>query len=92
MRRIEWGTGPVKSCYCEKKLAHSRPEHVIMLRREVENAIAPLLPHGTASAPEIARRLGISHRTMARRLTDEGLRFSQILHELKLDHAKALPA
>ena len=74
--------------YCEEALAHRRPERVVTLRREVENAIAPLLPHGTASAPEIARRLGLSHRTLARRLADEDLSFSKVLHELKLDLAK----
>ena len=40
------------------------------------------------AAPEIARRLGLSHRTLARRLADEGVSFSQILDELKLDLAK----
>jgi len=73
--------------YCEEALAHRRPERGT-LRHEVESAIAPLLPHGTTGAPEIARRLGLSHRTLARRLADEGLSYSQILHELKLDLAK----
>jgi AraC-like DNA-binding protein len=41
-----------------------------------------------ASAPEIARRLGLSQRTLARRLASEGLSFSQILHEMKIDLAK----
>jgi AraC-like DNA-binding protein len=73
--------------YCDETLAHRRAASVDTLRLEVENAIAPLLPHGKANAPEIARRLGLSHRTLARRLADEGLSFSQILHELKLDLA-----
>jgi AraC-like DNA-binding protein len=73
--------------YCDEALTHRRDESTAALRREVENAIAPLLPHGKASAPEIARRLGLSHRTLARRLADEGLSFSQIMHELKLDLA-----
>ena len=74
--------------YCEEALAHRRNERVATLRLEVENAIAPLLPHGKARAHEIARRLGLSHRTLARRLADEGLSFSQILDELKVDLAK----
>jgi AraC-like DNA-binding protein len=73
--------------YCEEALAHRRDEHVTTLRLEVENAIAPLLPHGKVRAHEIARRLGLSHRTLARRLADEGLSFSRILDELKLDLA-----
>jgi AraC-like DNA-binding protein len=73
--------------YCDEALQHRRDESVATLRREVENAIAPLLPHGKVGAHEIARRLGLSHRTLARRLANEGLSFSRILHELKLDLA-----
>ncbi|MCP4616144.1 MAG: AraC family transcriptional regulator [Bradyrhizobium sp.] len=73
--------------YCEEALAHRRDERVATLRLEVENAIAPLLPHGKARAHEIARRLGLSHRTLARRLADEGLSFSKVLDDLKLDLA-----
>jgi len=73
--------------YCDEALSHRRDKRDTTLRLQLENAIAPLLPHGKASAPEIARRLGLSHRTLARRLADEGLSFSQIMHELKLDLA-----
>ena len=73
--------------YCDEALTHRGDNRVTTLRHEVENAIAPLLPHGKASAAEIARRLGLSQRTLARRLAGEGLSFSRILHELKLDLA-----
>jgi AraC-like DNA-binding protein len=53
----------------------------------VENTIAPLLPHGKARAAEIARRLGMSSRTLARRLASEGLTFAGILTELRADLA-----
>ena len=69
-------------------LTHRRNDRVATLRLQVENAIAPLLPHGKARGPEIARRLGLSHRTLARRLADEGVSFSQVLDALKLDLAK----
>jgi AraC-like DNA-binding protein len=49
--------------------------------------MAPLLPHGKANADEVARCLGMSHRTLARRLSSEGLTFSEILDELKADLA-----
>jgi AraC-like DNA-binding protein len=74
--------------YCDEALTHRRNDRVATLRLQVENAIVPLLPHGKARAEEIARRLGLSHRTLARRLADEGLSFSQVLDELKLDLAK----
>jgi AraC-like DNA-binding protein len=58
------------------------------LRASVENEIAPLLPHGKAHASEIARTLGMSQRTLARRLAAEGLSFTVILDEMKCDLAK----
>ncbi len=73
--------------YCEEALAHRKPGGV-SLRSSVENAIVPLLPHGRARAEEISRRLGMSQRTLARRLAAEGLTFTGILDELKIDLAK----
>lgn len=73
--------------FCEEALAHRKPAGV-SLRSRIENAIAPLLPHREARAEEIARRLGMSHRTLARRLAAEGLTFTGILDELKIDLAK----
>jgi AraC-like DNA-binding protein len=57
-------------------------------RVAVENAIVPLLPHGKVHAAEIARKLGLSQRTSARRLSSEGLSFSQVLEDLRSDLAK----
>jgi AraC-like DNA-binding protein len=58
------------------------------LRARVENEIAPLLPHGKAQASEISGKLGMSQRTLARRLEAEGLSFTVILDEMKFDLAK----
>ncbi|MHB8269288.1 MAG: AraC family transcriptional regulator [Bradyrhizobium sp.] len=73
--------------YCEEALAH-RPAHGATLRSNVENAITTLLPHGKANASEVARQLGMSHRTLARQLAAEQLTFSQIQTELKTDLAR----
>jgi AraC-like DNA-binding protein len=73
--------------YSEEALAH-RPANGATLRSSVENAITPLLPHGKAGAGEVARQLGMSHRTLARRLAAEGLTFSEIQTELRTDLAK----
>jgi AraC-like DNA-binding protein len=54
----------------------------------LENAIAPLLPHGKAHVAEISRRLGMSRRTLTRRLASEGLTFAGILTELRTDLAR----
>jgi AraC-like DNA-binding protein len=72
---------------CEEALAHRAPART-SLRSSVENAMAPLLPHGNANAVEVARRIGMSHRTLARRLASEGSTFSEIAEELKGDLAR----
>jgi AraC-like DNA-binding protein len=73
--------------YCEQAVTH-REACRGTLRVRVENAIAPLLPHGKARIEEIARRLGTSPRTLARQLASEGLTFAGILAELRADLAR----
>jgi AraC-like DNA-binding protein len=73
--------------YCEDALAR-RSKQGGNLRSSVENAIAPLLPHGKAHVGEIARKLGMSQRTLARHLAAEGLSFSKVLDELRADLAR----
>jgi AraC-like DNA-binding protein len=53
------------------------------LRVTVENTIAPLLPHGQAHADIVAQKLGMSERTLARRLAEEGVTFIAVLQQLK---------
>ena len=72
--------------YCEEALAR-RPTRRGSFRAGVENAIVPLLPHGDANFSTIARRLGLSQRTLARRLAAESLNFSDVLQNLKVDLA-----
>jgi AraC-like DNA-binding protein len=45
------------------------------------------LPHGRAHASEVANELGVSQRTFARRLSEEGLSFSEVLDGLRSDLA-----
>jgi AraC-like DNA-binding protein len=72
--------------YCEEALSKRMAGHR-SFRASVENTIVPLLPHGKASATEIARRLGVGQRTFARRLSTEGLTFSGLLERLRFDLA-----
>jgi AraC-like DNA-binding protein len=72
--------------YCEAALADRRDD-TSQLRTKVENAIASVLPHGKVLVEDIARSLGMSERTLARKLSDEGLNFTQILQQLRRDLA-----
>jgi AraC-like DNA-binding protein len=73
--------------YCDEVRSH-RDACRFTWRVAVENAIAPLLPHGKAGIVEIARQLGMSPRTLERRLSSEGLTFGGILSELRCDLAR----
>src|SRR5262249_14877042 len=73
--------------HCEEALSR-RKAHRGSLRPDLENAIALLLPHGKAYMGEISHKVGMSQRTLARRLAAEGLTFAGILDELKLELAK----
>jgi AraC-like DNA-binding protein len=57
-------------------------------RLRVENAIAPLLPHGQAKIGEIAKRLGVGERTLGRLLAAEGSTFRGTLESLRSGLAK----
>jgi len=70
--------------YCEEALSRRRGGRP-SLRSSVENALVPLLPHGKARASEVARELGVSPRTLARRLASEDLTFSGVLQRLRSD-------
>ncbi len=72
--------------YCEEALAQKRRDRG-SFRSQVENAIVPLLPHGKAQVGEVARRLGISQRTLARQLIAEDVSFSNVLENLRSDLA-----
>jgi AraC-like DNA-binding protein len=72
--------------YCEAALANKRGDRS-HLRTSVENAISTMLPHGRVLAENVARSLGMSERTLARKLSDEGLNFTEILQQLRRDLA-----
>jgi len=68
--------------YCEAALADRRGDKG-QLRTSVENAISTMLPHGRVLAENVARSLGMSERTLARKLSDERLNFTEILQQLR---------
>jgi AraC-like DNA-binding protein len=73
--------------YCDQALA-ARSTKRSSIESSVENVIALYLPHGKARVGEVARKLGLSQRTLARHLSSEGLTFAGVLQRLKIDLAK----
>jgi AraC-like DNA-binding protein len=73
--------------YCDEAVAARRKSSTTW-QLKVENAIAPLLPHGQAGIEKVAEELGVSRRTLARRLASEGLTFRKVLNRLRIDLAK----
>ena len=72
--------------YCEAALADRRGEKS-QLRTRVENAISSVLPHGRVLVGDVARSLGMSERTLTRKLSDEGFNFTEIVQQLRRDLA-----
>jgi AraC-like DNA-binding protein len=72
--------------YCEAALTDRRG-NVSQLRTRVENAISSLLPHGKVVVDDVARSLGMSKRTLSRKLLDEGLSFTEVLQQMRRDLA-----
>ena len=73
--------------YCEEAVLHRRTNKNSFATK-VENTIAILLPHGQAQVSEVARKLGVSRRTLVRRLASEGLTFTRVVQALRFDLAK----
>jgi AraC-like DNA-binding protein len=72
--------------FCEEAIAE-RKTVSSNWRIKVENAIAPMLPHGHACMAEVCRALGVGARTLSRRLTSEGQSFAEVLDALRSDLA-----
>jgi AraC-like DNA-binding protein len=73
--------------YCEQALA-ARGIQQGPVALSVENAITLLLPHGKIDLGDVAQKLGVSRRTLTRRLSSEGLTFAAVMKNLKQDLAK----
>lgn len=67
---------------CEEALARGELP-ASSLRATVQNAIVELLPHGETNIGRVASKMGMSSKTLARRLSFEHLSFRQLLQELR---------
>ena len=61
------------------------------LQSMVANQLTSLLPSGEARAAVVARQLGMSPRSLTRRLTEEGTTFGEILEQIRQRLAASLP-
>jgi AraC-like DNA-binding protein len=68
--------------FCEETLARLGKK-TSPLKVKVENAIAALLPHGEMHVNAVAAQLGMSTRTLTRKLASEGHSFTKILEGLR---------
>jgi AraC-like DNA-binding protein len=73
--------------YAEEALAR-KPQVRPTVRSRAEDVLPKLLPHGKATASEVARQLGMSSRALSRKLAEEGTSFAEILDELRAALAK----
>ncbi|WP_428265520.1 AraC family transcriptional regulator [Haliangium sp.] len=73
----------------ELLLAHADDDS---LRARVRHEIAEELPNGDFTLPRVARRLGMSERSLRRHLTEENTRFSELVAEVRHERARALLA
>ena len=53
------------------------------LRALVENELQKALPNGNIGKPSIAKTLGLSARTLSRRLADEGASYAEVVDDLR---------
>lgn len=71
-----------------ERLVADQPNQNPSLRARVEGILVSGLPDRLVPAEEVASDIGMSPRTMARRLKDEGLTFRSIVDDLRLDLGK----
>ena len=73
--------------YCEQVLKQHKPMRSDLIAR-VRQTIVDLLPSGRAKIDIVASELGMTKRTMHRRLADEGTSFTRIHNRLRRDLAE----
>jgi AraC-like DNA-binding protein len=73
--------------YAEEALAR-KPQVRPTVRSKAEDVLPKLLPHGRATASEVAMQLGMSSRSLSRKLAEEGTSFAEILDQLRAALAK----
>jgi Arabinose-binding domain of AraC transcription regulator, N-term len=76
--------------YCEAALADRRGD-MSQLRTRVGERDFIVVSHGRVLVEDVARSLGMSERTLARKLSDEGLNFTEITSATAARSGSSLP-
>ncbi len=72
-----------------ERLRQEAPEELPSLQALIEGVLTKGLPNRLEPSDEVAASLGLSSRTMARRLTEEGTTFRTIVDDLRFELAKS---
>jgi AraC-like DNA-binding protein len=86
-RRQQCGQRVIEALFIQRTVFVSRPDPAISTIRAV---IAQLLPDGHPTLAIVADQLDTSPRTLQRRLADNGLSHSQLVHQARLAKAMQL--
>jgi AraC-like DNA-binding protein len=68
--------------FCDEA-AKARNTAISSMRASVETEVQRLLPHGQAQAARVAKALGVSVRTLSRRLSAEATTFAEVVDGLR---------
>jgi AraC-like DNA-binding protein len=79
---------PAMARYAKQLLEEATAQPQPTLAEEVRRAILLLLPSGRATIEQVAAHLGVVPRTVQRRLADEGVSFSALVNEVRVELAQ----
>ncbi|NTV86029.1 MAG: AraC family transcriptional regulator [Burkholderiaceae bacterium] len=76
---------PVMAAYARRQLESAFGADPTSIEKEVRQLVLILLPTGRCSVENVARHLGVDRRTVHRKLEREGLTFSGLVNQARLD-------
>jgi AraC-like DNA-binding protein len=76
---------PVMAAYARRQLENTIGLDPKSIEKEVRQLVLILLPTGRCSVENAARHLGVDRRTVHRKLEREGLTFSGLVNQARLD-------
>lgn len=78
---------PVMARYAARLLDTAMPQPATSMLNDVRRTVLLLLPSGRCSIEQVANHLGVVCRTVQRRLSEQGLSFSEVVNTQRLELA-----